>query len=311
MTTVNDIENDPRYIKVLNSGFVGVVDHMGSDAAIVQAARVSYGDGTKSVREDRALIRYLVRHKHTSPLEMVEVCLHIKTPIFVMRQLVRHRTANLNEYSGRYSVMTDEFYIPELENIKPQSTDNKQGRNGQLSACEQQYFQSNMKTHCQISYDLYQKLLEPVQYGIESCPEGDPAGVGMARELARTILPLSNYTELYWKQDLHNLFNMLRLRSDSHAQWEIQEYARAIYDLIQPLFPEACGAYEDYIRDSATLSSMEIKLMRDLLEEPDKGDIQFRVGMMIKVNFLGDQKAMLAHYRLTKRELDEFIANWK
>ena len=255
MTLQSEVNGDDKYIPVLDHGFVGLVDYYGSDEKICRAARVSYGQGTKNVREDRGLIRYLVRHKHTSPLEMADVTLHLKLPIFVMRQLVRHRTSSLNEYSGRYSVLTDEMYVPNLENLCPQSTTNKQGRGGALNQADAEKAQQLIQSSCEDSYNTYMTLIEGEQTRLE--PGTEIGGVdfsehqfsedypGLTRELSRIVMPVAGYTELYWKQNLHNLFHMLKLRDDSHAQWEIQEFARAIYALIKPLFPAACEAYEE------------------------------------------------------------------
>ena len=217
--------------KVHEVGFVRLVDIMGSDGDIADAARVSYGKGTRAVSDNRNLIRYLVRHKHTSPLEMASVKFHLKLPIFVMRQLVRHRTAKLNEYSGRYSVMSDDCYVPEPEYIQPQSMSNKQGRAGELS-------------------DGWKRKYKTIEHG------------GLTRELARTVLPVSNYTECYWKIDLHNFFHFCKLRMDSHAQQEIQDYAIPMFEMVKPHFPIATEAFEDYSLGSVTLSRME----RDILQ---------------------------------------------
>lgn len=320
MTLQSEVEGNERYVKVLDHGFVGLVDHMGSDNAIVQAARVSYGNGTKSVREDRGLIRYLVRHKHTSPLEMCEVKLHIKLPIFVMRQLVRHRTSSLNEYSARYSVLTDEMYIPQIENIKPQSKTNKQGRAGEISAEDAAHAQMLIQKACEQSYRTYNELLSEGQ----PTPDTDLEGLsdelrqyvlhnqfsadypGISREIARTVMPVAGYTELYWKQNLHNLFHMLKLREDSHAQWEIQEFARAIYKLIKPLFPEACEAYEDYIRDSKTLSGMEMNLLQAVFTRSNEFDLSVQEAFDHIEAQYGTEAEFLEAYRLSKRELGEF-----
>lgn len=299
MTLQKEIKNDPKYIEILDHGFVGLVDHMGSDSAIVQAARVSYGDGTKTVMEDRGLIRYLIRHKHTSPIEMCEVKLHIKLPIFIMRQLVRHRTASLNEYSGRYSVMTDEFYVPELENIKPQSLDNKQGRNGSFTIEDAIVIQNKIRESNDSTYKVYESLIGN---------EEDP-GYNLAREISRTVLPVSNYTELYWKQDLKNLFHLLRLRLDPHAQWEIQVLSQAIYDLIQPLFPIACEAFEDYERQSATFSRMELNLLKDIMSTYKGGVHGFIEDKMSHDNLT--ETSFAKQYGMTKRELTEFISRFK
>ena len=233
--------------KVHEHGFVRLVDIMGSDGDIADAARVSYGKGTRAVSDNRNLIRYLVRHKHTSPLEMASVKFHLKLPIFVMRQLVRHRTAKLNEYSGRYSVMSDDCYVPEPEYIQPQSMSNKQGRAGKLSDSWKRKYKtiiSDITNKTKIAYEL---LL-----GNKTIEHG-----GLTRELARTVLPVSNYTECYWKIDLHNFFHFCKLRMDSHAQQEIQDYAVPMFEMVKPHFPIATEAFEDYILDSITLSRLE------------------------------------------------------
>jgi thymidylate synthase (FAD) len=309
MTTWNDVKDNPNFVKVLDHGFVGLIDTMGSDQSIVQAARCSYGTGTKSVREDRGLIRYLVKHKHTSPLEMCEVKLMLKLPIFVMRQLVRHRTSSLNEYSGRYSVLTDEMYIPQLENIQPQSTLNKQGRGGEMSDSDRLAAQKLITKATVDSYTIYKNLLGEgtleEHFGFSDEYEG------MTRELARTVMPVAGYTELYWKQNLHNLFHMLKLREDSHAQWEIQEFARAIYKLVQPLFPAACEAYEDYIRDAKTLSGMDVELLQVLITRSNEFDLSFKEAYDHIVNQYESETALADAFRLSKRELTEFKQNFK
>ncbi len=301
MTLQKEVINNEKYVPVLDHGFVGLVDVMGSDSAIVQAARVSYGDGTKTLREDRGLIRYLVRHKHTSPLEMCEVKLHIKLPIFVMRQLVRHRTSSLNEYSARYSVLTDEMYVPEIENIKPQSKTNKQGRDGTLNVEDAQKVQELIRNSNEASYVIYKTLLgELVSDFSDEFPEN-----GISREIARTVMPVAGYTELYWKQNLHNLFHMLKLREDSHAQWEIQEFARAIFKLVQPHFPIACEAYEDYIKNSVTLSGMERDLLNDIIVYSNKNNVSFGNAFAHMIDSHGGEKALCEVYRLTQREIGE------
>ena len=319
MTLQSEILNDSNYIPVLDHGFVGIVDYMGSDNAVVQAARVSYGNGTKTVNEDRGLIRYLVSHKHTSPLEMCEVKFHIKLPIFVMRQLVRHRTSSLNEYSARYSIMTDEMYIPKVENIKPQSSDNKQGRSGEMAESDAQYVQQLMANAAKDTYNLYKELLGPQDE--KNNPEGmshkelcdlgyteDFSGV--AREIARTVLPVAGYTELYWKQDLHNLFHMLRLRIDAHAQWEIQEFGRAIYSLIKPLYPLCCEAFEDYILNAKNLSGMDKNLLKDIMSKSasEGKSVVAIFNEMIAIE--GDETKLMNAYRMNKREWKDFKATW-
>lgn len=223
--------------KCLDHGFVRLVDWMGDDTSIVQAARVSYGKGTKSVSEDTALIRYLMRNMHTSPFEMVEFKFHVKLPIFVARQWIRHRTANVNEYSGRYSEMPDEFYLPQPDQIRSQSSTNKQGRSSETIPQANEIISRMQKTQ-QILHDEYSDFLD----------------MGLARELARINLPLSNYTEWYWKIDLHNLFHFLRLRLDSHAQYEIRVYADAIAKIIKQIVPIAYQAFEDYTLNAVRFS---------------------------------------------------------
>lgn len=249
---VSKSEYIEKEIKCLDKGFVRLVDYMGDDDAIVQAARVSYGKGTKSVTEDRGLIRYLMRHKHTSPFEMVEFKFHVKLPIFVARQWIRHRTANVNEYSGRYSEMKDEFYLPELSQIRPQSALNKQGRADEaIPEAEAIKIQTEMQQLQAMLFGTYNSLLEN----------------SVARELARINLPLSNYTEWYWKIDLHNLFHFLRLRMDSHAQYEIQVYGEAIAEIIKEIVPIAYEAFEDYVLNGIYLSNQEKKALLNLIDK--------------------------------------------
>lgn len=237
-------------IPCLDHGFVRLVDYMGGDERIVQAARVSYGSGTKSYRQDRALIHYLIRNWHTSPIEQVQLTFHCKMPIFVARQWVRHRTARLNEISGRYSVMKDEFYVPAPEQIRPQSTDNKQGRSEERMTPEaeaevRELFESDQKR----VYGNYEKLLE----------------MNVAREIARNNLPLSLYTEWYWQIDLHNLFHFLRLRMDAHAQYEIRVYAEALAKCAQAVAPMAYEAFEEHILGSVSFSRAECVALNALL----------------------------------------------
>jgi thymidylate synthase (FAD) len=288
MTLRKDInfEEDKSYVPVLDHGFVGLVDHMGSDDAIVRAARVSYGEGTKKVQGDRGLIRYLMRHEHTTPFEMCEVKFHIKLPIFVMRQLVRHRTASLNEYSARYSVITDEFYIPEPQNLKPQSTTNKQGRAGELDDIQRQHVIDDMLGAWDYNYELYERHINDF---------------GLARETARAILPVGGYTECYWKANLKNFLHMARLRMDSHAQWEIQEFARAMYELAKPLFPLACEAFEDYNVGSVKVSKSEVALLKRLISDEKWIDLleDFR-----------DEAGIIKQFDLSNRELAEFKDKW-
>ncbi len=236
---------------VLNKGFVRLVDYMGSDERIVQSARVSYGRGTKTYREDKGLINYLLRNDHTSPFEQVVFTFHIKLPIFVARQWIRHRTARVNEISGRYSVMQSEFYVPEKEDIAFQSTDNKQGRAvDALPVSLQEKVLKILTDEQKTIYENYEKLLDE----------------GIARELARVNLPLSLYTEWYWQIDLHNLFHFLRLRLDPHAQKEIRVYAEAVYDIAKKVCPVACEAFENHIKEGVRLSGDEMEAIRNLIK---------------------------------------------
>ncbi len=232
---------------VLDKGFIRLVDYMGGDDRIVQAARVSYGEGTKSYRQDKGLITYLLRNDHTSPFEQVVLTFHVKMPIFVARQWIRHRTARLNEISGRYSVMKDEFYVPAPEDVSAQSENNKQGRTEEpLAPAEAEKVRAFFAEGQKRSYEEYSELLDD----------------GIARELARINLPLSLYTEWYWQMDLHNLFHFLRLRLDPHAQREIRLYAEAILEITEKVAPIACGAFRDYIVGSARFSSEELEALR-------------------------------------------------
>ncbi len=236
----------------LDKGFVRLIDVMGDDAAIVQAARVSYGSGTKKVHEDRGLIRYLMRHLHTTPFEMVEFKFHVKLPIFVARQWIRHRTANVNEYSGRYSEMKDEFYVPAADQVRAQSASNKQGRSDTAFAPEEAArIRQTMEQTQDRLYAEYQDLLS----------------TELAREIARINLPVSNYTEWYWKIDLHNLFHFLRLRIDDHAQYEIRVYGEAIAQIVKAAVPIAYEAFEDYILHSERFSGKELAALASVVGE--------------------------------------------
>jgi thymidylate synthase (FAD) len=237
-------------IPVLDKGFVRLVDYLGGDERIVQAARVSYGAGTKSYRQDRGLINYLIRNWHTSPFEQVQLTFHTKMPIFVARQWVRHRTARLNEISGRYSVMKDEFYVPKGENIRPQSEDNKQGRSeDRFSPEDEASIIESFVNGQRDAYRSYEDLLSK----------------NLARELARNNLPVSLYTEWYWQIDLHNLFHFLRLRMDPHAQYEIRVYAEAMAKCAKAVAPMAFEAFEEHILGSLTFSKAEQLALHRLL----------------------------------------------
>ncbi len=239
-----------KEFRCLDKGFVRLIDVMGDDSAIVQAARVSYGSGTKKVHEDRGLIRYLMRHLHTTPFEMVEFKFHVKLPIFVARQWIRHRTANVNEYSGRYSEMKDEFYVPDADQVRGQSAMNKQGRADEAFDAERaESIRTSMQQTQDMLYGQYQEMLS----------------TDLAREIARINLPVSNYTEWYWKIDLHNLFHFLRLRIDAHAQYEIRVYGEAMAEIAKAAVPLAYEAFEDYILHSQRFSRSELQIIRSTL----------------------------------------------
>lgn len=269
-------------IQCLDSGFVRLIDYMGDDAAITQAARVSYGKGTKAISNDRGLIRYLMRHRHTSPFEMNEIKLHVKMPIFVARQWIRHRTANVNEISARYSILDKEFYLPDPENIAVQSKNNKQGRGKVLNTEQSAKVLEMLKADAVHAYETYETLLSD-EYGL-------------ARELARMNLPVNWYTQWYWKVDLHNLLHFLSLRMDSHAQYEIRVFADAIGGLVKSWCPITWEAFEDYRLGGAFLSSAEIDFLKyiiheDTLEIPDEWEgISKREMRELKQKFdLGDR----------------------
>ena len=240
-------------VPIHEHGFIALVDAMPrlvpegltADSAIVQSARVSYGQGTKMVSEDRGLVRYLMRHHHSTPFEMVEFKFHIAMPIFIARQWIRHRTANVNEYSARYSIMPDRFYRPSIDNVRKQSKSNRQGGEGPIDAGTAEEFLQLLE-NAEANYQKYTELTEK----------------GVAREIARAVLPVSVYTEWYWKCDLHNIFHFLSLRMDPHAQIEIQDYAKAMYELIKPIVPVACEAFEDYRLNSMHLTGLEIDAIR-------------------------------------------------
>lgn len=280
--------------QVLDHGFVRLIDTMGDDNAIVQMARVSYGEGTKTVSEDRGLIRYLKRHAHTSPFEGCEIIFHLKMPIFVARQWLRHRTAATNEYSGRYSIMKDEFYIPSTDQIRAQSSTNKQGSGDVLPYDQALEVQKLLLNDAMSTYGHYERMVgDPDKLYCND--EGDfVPGYGVARELARIVLPLNTYTEFYWKIDLHNLFHFLKLRSDPHAQYEIRVYAEAIEQIVKEWVPNAYEAWVDYVREAVTFSRMEMNILRKLFFCASTYD------------FLADE--FQEEHGLSKREVREFIA---
>ena len=258
-------------VKVLDHGFIRVIDYMGDDAAIVQAARVSYGKGTKSVREDEGLINYLMRHRHTTPFEMCELKLHVKLPIFVARQWIRHRTGSFNEYSARYSIMDKEFYIPSNENLGLQSISNKQGTEGRLDETVANTAIKDITSHSNYAYDLYQQMLE----------------WGVSREISRMVLPLNIYSQWYWKVDLKNLLDFLNLRTDPHAQYEIRVYAEEIEKILSHWLPITYGAYKNHMKDGVGFSSEAMEVMKSMMA----GDMM-------------DQETS----GLSKREWNEFTA---
>ena len=239
---------------VLDHGFLRVIDYMGDDSAIVQAARVSYGAGTKHVQNDEGLIRYLMRHWHSTPFEMCEVKFHVKLPVFVARQWIRHRTANVNEYSARYSILDREFYIPEPGALAAQSTVNNQGRGAVLEGAEAARVLEMLKSDATRAFDSYEAMLS--QDGQQ----------GLARELARMNLPMNTYTQWYWKTDLHNLFHFLRLRADAHAQMEIRVYAEAMEKIVADWVPLAFAAYRDYRAGGVNLSAQAVACIKRMLK---------------------------------------------
>ncbi|MDR2046189.1 MAG: FAD-dependent thymidylate synthase [Rickettsiales bacterium] len=236
--------------KVLDHGFIQVVDYMGSDSAIVQAARVSYGKGTKQISQDEALIKYLMRHHHTTPFEMCEIKFHVKLPIFVARQWIRHRTANVNEYSARYSILDNEFYIPKPEQVAKQSDNNKQGSGEAFDSGISKEIMDSLTNDSNLVYSHYEKFIEQ----------------GLAREIARTNLTLNYYTQFYWKIDLHNLLHFLKLRADKHAQYEIRVYAEVMLDIIKKWVPLAYNAFVEYCLESACISRTGLEIIRKLIK---------------------------------------------
>ncbi len=270
-------------IAVLDHGFIRVIDYMGDDAAIVQAARVSYGRGTKQVSQDKGLINYLMRHWHSTPFEMCEIKFHVKLPIFVARQWIRHRTANVNEYSARYSIMDKEFYIPDASQLAPQSKKNHQGRGGEtLSAAESARVLEILKGDSEQVYDHYMELMGQSEETLAH--ENDRQGI--ARELARMNLTLNYYTQWYWKIDLHNLMHFLMLRADPHAQYEIRVYADAMIKVVEKWVPFAFDAFQEHRLHGSRLS---------------------RTGLAVVKRMIAGEKVTQETSGLTKREWDELM----
>lgn len=259
-----------KEFKILNKGFIRVVDYMGDDNAIVQAARVSYGKGTKTKLDDISLIRYLMRNKHTTPFEMCEIKFHIKAPIFIARQWLRHRTASVNEISGRYSVMEDDYYIPDTDQIKQQSSSNKQGRGQVIDENIANEVSQSMETLSSNMFSSYYNFIDKYN---------------LAKEISRIILPMNTYTQFYWKIDLHNLLHFLKLRLDTHAQYEIRAYAQQMLDILKIWVPATYGAFVDYQLNSHTFSKGEIDLIRASINK---------------------DKLLSIESNLSKRELDKF-----
>ncbi len=248
-------------ISVLDHGFVRVIDYMGDDTSIVQAARVSYGKGTKKVSTDSGLIKYLMRHWHSTPFEMCEIKYHVKLPIFIARQWIRHRTANVNEYSARYSILDKEFYLPKNENLAAQSKSNRQGRGEVLQGEQAKKVLSLLKNDAERTYENYETMLNERYDGSVV----DEKETGLARELARMNLTLNTYTQWYWKTDLLNLMNFLRLRADHHAQYEIRAYAEVMLDTLKRWVPITYDAFMDYRVGGTEVSSKGKKIIQKLI----------------------------------------------
>lgn len=249
-------------VPVLDHGFVRVIDYMGDDGAVVQAARVSYGRGTRKVSEDRGLIHYLMRHRHSTPFEMCEIKFHVKLPIFVARQWIRHRTANVNEYSARYSILDNEFYVPAPEQLAAQSAANRQGRGDLLEGEEARQVLDWLRDDATRNYDHYVAMLNEREDGSAV----DPGRQGLARELARMNLTLGFYTQWYWKVDLHNLMHFLSLRADPHAQYEIRVYADAMVEMLKRWVPLTAEAFEEYRLHATSLSRSGMAVVKRMLD---------------------------------------------
>ena len=267
---------------VLNEGFIRTIDYMGDEPAIVQAARVSYGKGTKTPSDDRGLIRYLMRHRHTTPLEMVELKVHVKLPIFVARQWIRHRTANVNELSGRYSILPTEFYVPEPEEVQPQSKANRQGRDGAYDSQMQRDIIATLSEGAARQFATYGELV-------------DEDEIDLSRELARIGLPLSTYTEWYWKIDLHNLLHFLSLRADPHAQKEVRVYAEELLNVVRCWLPNVHEAFVDYRLEAHSFSGIEMEILRKAVADSS----YVANALLTNAEF---------HGGLSGRELNEFTA---
>ena len=261
--TVQGLESQLyKSFRVLDHGFVRVIDYMGDDSSIVQAARVSYGKGTKKLNQDKNLINYLISHRHSTPFEMNEIKFHVKLPIFVARQWIRHRTANVNEYSARYSILENEFYIPKNKDLKPQSRINNQGRAGELELEEVKEYSKIIKDNSKLSFENYAQLLNEDDTGKKIKKNKN----GLARELARMTLPLNAYTQWYWKIDLHNLMHFLSLRFDEHAQFEIRVYAEVMMDIMRKWVPLTYDAFLNNRLRSLTISENGVSYIKSLIQ---------------------------------------------
>ena len=249
-------------LPILDHGFIRVIDYMGNDNSIVQAARVSYGKGTKKVNTDSGLIKYLMRHWHSTPFEMCEIKYHVKLPIFIARQWIRHRTANVNEYSARYSILDKEFYLPSKENLAAQSTNNRQGRGNVISGGQAEEVLSLLKDDAERTYKNYEEMLNERYDGSVI----DESKTGLARELARMNLTLNTYTQWYWKTDLLNLMNFLRLRADHHAQYEIRAYADVMLNTLKRWVPITYDAFMDYRVGGTEISSKGKEIIKKLIK---------------------------------------------
>jgi thymidylate synthase (FAD) len=260
--TVKKLENILyKSFKALDHGFIRVIDYMGDDSSIVQAARVSYGKGTKKLNQDKSLINYLISHRHSTPFEMNEIKFHVKLPVFVARQWIRHRTANVNEYSARYSILDREFYIPKKNDLKPQSKINNQGRSGNLSKEEKTLYSSILRENSEKSFENYSKLLNEDGFGNVV----DKDNNGLTRELSRMTLPLNTYTQWYWKIDLHNFMHFLALRFDVHAQYEIRVYAEIMLDILKKWVPLTYNAFVSNRLKALTLSSEGVDFLKSVI----------------------------------------------
>lgn len=282
-----------KYFRILDHGFVSLVDYMGDDIAVAQAARVSYGAGTKGTKDDRGLLRYMLKHGHTSPFEQVILKFHVKLPVFVARQLIRHRTASVNEYSMRYSLPVMQFYMPQPKDMGTQSKKNKQGRSEPVSAQQAELIHNKWKEMQMSAVEFYEYLTSQE--------------VDMAREISRIGLPLSIYTEWYWTIDLHNLLHFLSLRCDGHAQWEIQQFSNIKAAMVRRVAPMAYEAWIDYKFQSHTFSRMEMLVLREMLRNPVRRSFKIIEAHQKSIDTDPWITKRCEELGMGKREIDEFI----